>query len=153
MKRAKSPRRSDLAPFVVKNASEVCVPEEEGRGVERFPRFFGSSADGSREMLAVIAGSVITVAGVTFSITVAAVAQASAQYTPRILRNFMRDRANQVVLGTFLGIFVYCLVVLRTIRSAQERVRGLRADCSMTSRSVACWRYSRFAWWVSVSLM
>jgi len=28
----------------------------------------------------------------------------------------MRDRANQAVLGTFLGIFVYCVVVLRTIR-------------------------------------
>lgn len=86
----------------------------------RIPRLFGAGAAGSREMLSTIAGSVITVAGVTFSITIVAVAQASTQYTPRILRNFMRDRPNQVVLGTFLGIYAYCLVVLRTIRDVEE---------------------------------
>ena len=86
----------------------------------RFPRLFGAGAEGARSMLAAIAGSMITVAGVTFSITVLAVAQASSQYTPRILRNFMRDRANQVVLGGLAGIFVYCLVVLRTIRAGDE---------------------------------
>ena len=84
----------------------------------RWPRVFGASAAGARSMLAAIAGSMITVAGVTFSITMVAVTQASSQYTPRILRNFMRDRANQIVLGSFVGIFAYCLVVLRTIRGA-----------------------------------
>jgi len=56
---------------------------------------------------------------VTFSITMVAVTQASAQYSPRILRNFMRDRANQAVLGVFVGVFAYCLVVLRTIREGE----------------------------------
>ncbi len=32
----------------------------------------------------------------------------------------MRDRVNQMVLGVFLGIFAYCLVVLRTIRGGDE---------------------------------
>jgi len=84
----------------------------------RWPRIFGATPEGSRSMLSGIATSMITVAGVTFSITVVAVTQASSQYTPRILRNFMRDRANQVVLGIFVGIFAYCIVVLRTIRDA-----------------------------------
>lgn len=88
--------------------------------LSKFPRIFGASADSSRAMLSAIASSVITVAGVTFSITMVAVTQASSQYTPRILRNFMRDRSNQVVLGVFVGIFAYCLVVLRTIRSSEE---------------------------------
>jgi uncharacterized membrane protein len=86
----------------------------------RFPRLFGAGADGARGMLSTIAGSMMTVAGVTFSITIAAVAQTSVQYTPRVLRTFMNDRANQVVLGTFVGIFAYCLVVLRTIRGGDE---------------------------------
>lgn len=86
----------------------------------QWPRVFGVGADGSRAMLSAIAGSMITVAGVTFSITMVAVTQASTQYSPRILRNFMRDRANQAVLGTFVGIFAYCLVVLRTIRQGDE---------------------------------
>lgn len=86
----------------------------------KWPRLFGAGAEGSRGMLSAIAGSMMTVAGVTFSLTIAALAQASNQYTPRILRNFMRDRANQTVLGFFVGIFAYCLVVLRTIRSGDE---------------------------------
>jgi uncharacterized membrane protein len=32
----------------------------------------------------------------------------------------MRDRASQTVLGAFVGIFVYCLVVLRSIRGGDE---------------------------------
>jgi uncharacterized membrane protein len=86
----------------------------------RWPRLFGASAQSSRNMLGAIAGAMMTVAGVTFSITVLAVAQASSQYTPRILRNFMRDRPNQITLGTLTGVFVYCLVVMRTIRGADE---------------------------------
>ena len=86
----------------------------------RVPRLFGAGAAGSRDMLSTIAGSVITVAGVTFSITIAALALASAQYTPRVLRTFMGDRANQIVLGTFVGVYAYCLVVLRTVRGGDE---------------------------------
>lgn len=85
--------------------------------LDRVSRLFGAGAEGSRGMLSAIATSMITVAGVTFSITIAALSQASSQYSPLILRNFMRDRPNQVVLGTFGGIFVYCLIVLRSIRS------------------------------------
>lgn len=86
----------------------------------RMPRLFGAGADGARGMLSTIAGSVITVAGVTFSLTIAALVQASSQYTPRVLRTFMGDRPSQIVLGTFVGIFAYCLVVLRTIRGGDE---------------------------------
>jgi uncharacterized membrane protein len=77
----------------------------------------GAGSEGSRAMLAAIAGSVITVAGVAFSVTIVTLSLASTQYSPRILRHFMSDRWNQFVLGTFVGIFVYCLVVMRTIRT------------------------------------
>lgn len=73
-------------------------------------------------MLSSIASSMITVAGVTFSITIVALSQASSQFSSRILRNFMRDRANQVVLGIFLGVFTYCLLVLRAIRGGDEGI-------------------------------
>ena len=99
----------------------------DAEALARWPRVFGASADSSRSMLSAIAGSIITVAGVTFSITIVAVTQASSQYTPRILRNFMRDRANQVVLGAFVGIFAYCLVVLRTIRGGDDEGRFVPA--------------------------
>lgn len=85
-----------------------------------WPLLFGAGSDGARSMLATIAGSMITVAGVTFSITIVALSLTSSQYSPRILRNFVSDRANQIVLGVFVGVFTYCLVVLRTIRGGED---------------------------------
>ena len=80
----------------------------------------GNKPDGARSFLSTVAGSMIGVAGVTFSITIASVVYATGQYGPRLLSNFMADRGNQVTLGTFIATFLYCLLVLRTIRSAEE---------------------------------
>jgi uncharacterized membrane protein len=88
--------------------------------MDSWPRLFGASAAGARGMLATIAGSMTTVVGVTFSMTLVALTMASSQYTSRVLRNFMSDRVTQVVLGIFAGIFTYCLIVLRTIRGDDE---------------------------------
>ena len=85
-----------------------------------YPLLFGAGADGARGMLSAIASSAITVAALIFSLTLSTLATVSGQYTSRILRNFMRDRANQVVMGFFVSIFVYCLIVLRTIRGGDE---------------------------------
>ena len=81
---------------------------------------YSGSADGARSLLSTIAGSMITVAGITFSITITTLSLVSSQLGPRLLNNFMRDRGNQVSLGTFVATFTYCLFVLRTIRSADE---------------------------------
>lgn len=81
---------------------------------------FGVGAAGARGMLTAIAGSMMTVASLTFSLTISTLATASSQYTSRLIRNFMRDRLNQFVLGYFVGLFAYCLVVLRTIRADNE---------------------------------
>jgi uncharacterized membrane protein len=82
--------------------------------------FYTGSPDGARSLLSTIAGSMISVAGITFSITMATLSLASSQLGPRLLNNFMRDRGNQFVLGTFVAVFIYCLLVLRTIRSTDE---------------------------------
>jgi uncharacterized membrane protein len=74
---------------------------------------YSGGADGAKTLLSTVAGSTITVASVVFSITIAALTQASSQFGPRLLRNFMRDTSNQVVLGTFVATYLYCLLVLR----------------------------------------
>ncbi|WP_300017379.1 DUF2254 domain-containing protein [Pseudonocardia sp.] len=71
---------------------------------------------GSRDVLGSIAGSVLGVAATSFSITIAVLATASSTYGPRLVRNFMADRGNQFVLGVFAATFLYCLLVLRSIR-------------------------------------
>lgn len=76
---------------------------------------YTGGTDGAREVLSAISASMITVAGVVFSITIVTLQLASSQFGPRILANFMRDRANQVTLGTFVSTFLYSLLVLRTV--------------------------------------
>ncbi len=86
----------------------------------QWPRLFGAGAEGARGMMSTIAGSMMSVVGVMFSMILVVLALASSQYTSRILRNFMRSRVTQVVLGIFAGIFAYCMIVLRTIRGGNE---------------------------------
>ncbi len=75
--------------------------------------------EGARTMLSVIASSMITVASLIFSITMLSLQLASSQFGPRTLGNFMRDRSNQIVLGTFIATFLYCLFVLRSVRGTE----------------------------------
>jgi len=77
---------------------------------------WSGGADGARSILSTVAGSMITVAGVVFSIVIVALTLASSQFGPRLLRNFVRDTGNQITLGTFIATFPYCLLVLRTVR-------------------------------------
>lgn len=82
---------------------------------------FGAGASGAREVLSAIAGTMITVTGLVFSITVVALQLASSQFTPRVLRSFTGDRGNQLVLGMFIATFTYALLVLRTVRDSSDR--------------------------------
>ncbi len=79
--------------------------------------FYTGGPEGARQLFATVASSMITVAGVTFSITIVALTLASQQFGPRVLHNFMHNRSNQVVLGTYVSGFVYSLLMLRTVRS------------------------------------
>ena len=75
---------------------------------------FGT-ADSSRQILITLAGAVITVVGVVFSIMIVTLTLASTQFGPRMLRNFIRDRGTQFTLGTFVATFVYATLVLISI--------------------------------------
>ena len=87
--------------------------------LDTFSYLFSIQPSGAKDLLAVIASSTITIAATAFSITIVALTLASTQFSPRILRNFMRDTGNQIVLGILVGIFAYCIIVLRTIRDAK----------------------------------
>jgi len=87
-----------------------------------FGLLYTGGPEGARSILSTIAGSMITVAGVVFSITIVALTLASSQFGSRLLRNFMQDRGNQVVLGTFIATFIYCLLVLRSVRTVGTQV-------------------------------
>jgi uncharacterized membrane protein len=81
---------------------------------------YTGSPEGARSVLQTIASSMIGVAGVVFSITTVTLTLATKQFGPRIFRNFMGDTGTQVVLGTFLSTFLYCLLILRQVHGKDE---------------------------------
>jgi uncharacterized membrane protein len=86
----------------------------------RFSFLLGGGYESARSVLSVMAGAMLGVAGTVFSITLVALTLASSQFGARLLRNFMYDRLNQVVLGVYVATFLYCLIVLRTVKSVDE---------------------------------
>ena len=86
----------------------------------KLPLLYLTQADGGKTLLGTVAGSMLSVASLTFSIVMVVLTMASSQFGPRLIENFMRDRANQFVLGSFLATFLYCLLVLREVRGGGD---------------------------------
>lgn len=86
------------------------------RLLSQLPFIYLSQPDGARSFLSTVAGAMLGVAGVAFSILMVVLPMTSGQFGPRLLSNFMRDRGSQTVLGTFIATFLYCLLILRTVR-------------------------------------
>jgi uncharacterized membrane protein len=85
---------------------------------------FQGTADDARSLLITIAGTMVTVIALLLGLAVVALQLSSTQFSPRLLRNFLRDRPNQVVLSVFVGTFVYSAAGLFDVGVA----RGRRTD-------------------------
>ena len=81
---------------------------------------FGAGPDGAREVLGAITTAMITFTGLVFSITIVVLQLTSSQFSPRVLRTFLRDRQTQYALGVFTATFVYAVMVLRTVDSGDD---------------------------------
>jgi uncharacterized membrane protein len=79
------------------------------------PLAFQGTADDARSLLSSIAGTLVTVIALLLGLAVVALQLSSTQFSPRLLRNFLRDRPNQVVLGVFVGTFAYSAGGLFTV--------------------------------------
>lgn len=98
---------------------------------EWVPGTFTGSAQAARVILGTIAGALATVVGIAFSITVVVLQLAAGQYSPRVITTFRRDRGQQVVLGSYLGTFIYALLVVREVRSPLEGLDAFIPGLSM----------------------
>lgn len=79
------------------------------------PSYLSTTVDNARSILSTVAGGTIASASIVFSLTLVAVQLASSQFSPRVVRGFLGDRFQQVVMGVVVGTFTYCLVVLRVV--------------------------------------
>lgn len=91
-----------------------------------------TSGEGARTLLATLAGSAISVAGVVFSITIVVLNMAAAQFGPGLLSKFMHHRGTQVVLGAFVATFTYCLIVLRFVDDEGGFVPHIAANIGLS---------------------
>ena len=82
------------------------------------------SPDQVRIMLISIAGTVLATAGVVFTLLTLPLSTVAAQYGSRLLRVFLGDRTTQVVLGMFVGTFVYCIAAAMSILPAEIEPEG-----------------------------
>lgn len=85
------------------------------------PLAFRGTAQDARDLLTSITATVVTVIALVLGLSVVALQMASTQFSPRLLRDFLRDRRNQVVLSVFMATFAYCAAGLYTVGVADGR--------------------------------
>lgn len=88
--------------------------------IDEVPGGFSGGPDNARDVLSTISSSMITFTALVFSITIVVLQLTSSQFSPRVLRTFLRDRSTQVSLGVFVATFTYSLLVLRAVRSDED---------------------------------
>jgi len=81
----------------------------------RSPLAFQGTPDDARTLLFGITGTMVTVIALLLGLAVVALQLSSTQFSPRLLRNFLRDRPNQVVLSAFVATFAYSAAGLYTV--------------------------------------
>lgn len=101
------------------------------RELERPGLPFAIGADGARQLMATIAGSLITVASLVFSMTLVALTVAAGNIGARLMMRYMRNKTIQITLGLFLAGFIYALLTLSAIGGEAAEVPRLSVVTAM----------------------
>ncbi|GGD91589.1 hypothetical protein GCM10011515_09090 [Tsuneonella deserti] len=89
-----------------------------------WPSFVPGTHESFQTLLGTIAASIITVTSITFSLLIVAVQQGAASLTSEVYDQFLRRRANQIYFGFFVGLALYCLIILATVHRTYTPVCG-----------------------------
>ena len=81
-------------------------------------RLWPGDQDAATTVFQVVATATVTVATLTFSLTVVALQLASQQFSPRLLREVSHDRVTKAVLSTLTAAFVFNIVAIRQLDAA-----------------------------------
>ncbi|WP_143553983.1 DUF2254 domain-containing protein [Serinicoccus sp. CUA-874] len=117
---------------VLATVTGALLPEWEKTFDEHLPFVFQGGPGGARDMLGNIAGAMISVTGLVFSITMVVVQLASSQFSPRVLSDFLSSRITQATLGIFAATFTYALTVLRSVRGDTGDITAFVPQISIT---------------------
>lgn len=142
LRRAVEAVRRAYAEFLTIPSLVILVFLGTGAGVYfldklRIERGWMSLVPGTHEsvstLLGTIAGSIITVTSITFSLLLVAVQQGAAALTGQVYDQFLRRRDNQFYFGFFIGLALYCLIVLATVRPQYTPVYGATLAFALTA--------------------
>lgn len=89
-------------------------------GSRSLPLGLASTVESARAVLSTIAGATIGFAGIAFSVSLLIIQLASSQYSPRVVHTLFRDPFNRRIMALVVATFTYCVIVLRSVRSALE---------------------------------
>jgi uncharacterized membrane protein len=82
---------------------------------------FAGTVNDAGTLLIGITGAIITVIALVLGLTLVALQLSSTQYSPRVLRNFLRDRPNQLFLSVIVATLAYSAAGLYTVGVSGER--------------------------------
>lgn len=91
------------------------------------------SGEDARNLLSTLLTSVISLAGIVFSITVVSLSLAANSYGPRLIRTFRSSRSTQLVMGILTMTIVYLLLVLRSVRGQADAAQVPEAAVALGS--------------------
>ncbi|MDC8830005.1 DUF2254 domain-containing protein [Alteromonas gilva] len=91
------------------------------------------SQEGVQQLLSTVAGAMITVTSIAFSMTLVSLTLASNQFGPRLIRNFMHDRNTQAVLGILVSTFLFCLISLHHLSSISSNQDAISMLAGVTT--------------------
>ncbi|MDQ3905953.1 MAG: DUF2254 domain-containing protein [Actinomycetota bacterium] len=97
------------------------VMVDESMGSSQFTFLFPGPPEGARSLLSSITQAMITFTALVFSITIVVLQLASSQFSPRVLRTFLRDRTIQWTFAVFVSTFVYAIIVDRNVLGTTAR--------------------------------
>jgi uncharacterized membrane protein len=97
------------------------------------PEWLRISPQAGTELLTTIAGAMVTTAGVVFSLIVVSFQLATSQFTPRVMRGFVRDRLGKVLVGLLASVFAYCVLALQQIPAARPGAEPFVPDLTVNA--------------------
>ena len=98
----------------------------EDRGISKYlidaaPSLVINDADTARTLLSTFIGGIISLMVFSFSMVMLLLNQASSSYSPRILPGLISNKKHQYVLGFYIAVIIYCIIVLLSIEPTDNK--------------------------------
>lgn len=95
-----------------------------------------ADSDSTTQVLSAIAGGMITVTSITFSLLLVALQQSAGSMTHAVFDQFLRRPLNQIYAGWFIGVTLYTLITLATVAPEFNPILGATLSLIMASTAL-----------------